>query len=43
LTHQKILIKYFGSIGNYKGAIRATIGTEEMNDRLISLLEESTK
>lgn len=43
LTHQKILIKYFGNIGNYKGAIRATIGTEEMNDRLISLLEESTK
>jgi histidinol-phosphate aminotransferase len=42
-THEKILIKYFGNIGNYKGAIRATIGTEEMNDRLISLLEKSTE
>jgi histidinol-phosphate/aromatic aminotransferase/cobyric acid decarboxylase-like protein len=41
LAQEKILVKYFGNIGNYKGAIRATIGTEEMNDKLISTLEES--
>src|SRR5919112_619886 len=32
LTHEKILTKYFGDIGNYQGAMRATIGTKEMND-----------
>jgi histidinol-phosphate aminotransferase len=43
LAHEKILAKYFGDIGNYQGAIRATIGTKEMNDKLISTLEELLK
>jgi histidinol-phosphate aminotransferase len=40
---EKILIKDFGNIGNYKGAMRATIGTKEMNDKLVSGLEKAIK
>ena len=43
LSQEKILIKDFGNIGNYKGAMRATIGTKEMNDKLVSVLEKATK
>ncbi len=43
LFQKKILIKDFGNIGNYRGAMRATIGTKEMNDKLVSILEKSTK
>ena len=43
LFEEKILIKDFGNIGNYKGAMRATIGTKEMNDKLVSVLEKSYK
>jgi histidinol-phosphate aminotransferase len=43
LFEEKILIKDFGNIGNYKGAMRATIGTKEMNDKLVSVLEKATK
>jgi histidinol-phosphate aminotransferase len=43
IFQEKILIKDFGDIGNYKGAIRATIGTKEMNDKLVSILENSLK
>jgi histidinol-phosphate aminotransferase len=42
LFQEKILIKDFGNIGDYKGAIRATIGTKEMNYRLLSTIEQST-
>jgi len=43
LFQEKILIKDFGDIGNYKGAMRATIGTKEMNDKLVLALEKATK
>ncbi len=43
LFQEKILIKDFGNIGNYKGAMRATIGTKEMNDKVVSIIEQSTK
>jgi histidinol-phosphate aminotransferase len=43
LFQEKILIKDFGNIGNYKGAMRATIGTKEMNDKLVSALEKAVK
>jgi histidinol-phosphate aminotransferase len=43
LTHERILIKYFGNIGNYKGALRATIGTREINDKLVSAFENLTE
>jgi histidinol-phosphate aminotransferase len=42
LFQEKILIKDFGNIGDYKGAIRTTIGTKEMNDRLLSTIEQLT-
>ena len=42
LFREKILVKGFGDIANYKGAMRVTIGTEEMNNRLISILESLT-
>lgn len=38
LFNNKILIKSFGDIGNYKGAIRSTIGPSEINDKIISIL-----
>jgi histidinol-phosphate aminotransferase len=43
LTQEKILIKYFGNIGNYEGALRATIGTREMNDKMVAVFENLTK
>jgi len=43
LFQEKILIKDFGDIGNYKGAMRATIGTKEMNNKLVLALEKATK
>jgi histidinol-phosphate aminotransferase len=42
LLEEKILIKGFGDIANYKGAMRVTIGTEEMNNKLVSILKNST-
>ncbi|MDQ6723971.1 MAG: histidinol-phosphate aminotransferase family protein, partial [Thermoproteota archaeon] len=42
LFKEKLLIKDFGDIGNYKGAFRATIGTKEINDKLVSIVEKST-
>lgn len=41
LFQEKILIKVFGDLANYKGAMRITIGTKEMNNKLISILEDS--
>ena len=38
---EKILIKNFGNLGNYKGAMRITIGSTEMNDKIISVFEKS--
>ena len=43
LTQEKILIKYFGNIGNYEGALRATIGTREINDKIVSVFENLTE
>lgn len=43
LTHERILIKYFGNVGNYKGALRATIGIREINDKLVSAFENLTE
>jgi histidinol-phosphate aminotransferase len=43
LFKEKLLIKDFGNIGNYKGAMRATIGTIEMNDILVTTIEKATK
>ena len=43
LFQEKILIKDFGNIGNYKGAMRATIGTKEMNNKVVSIIEQITK
>lgn len=37
LLNNKILIKSFGDLGNYKGAIRSTIGNSEINDKIISI------
>ncbi len=43
LFQEKLLIKDFGDIGNYKGAMRATIGTKEMNNKVVSIIEQITK
>jgi histidinol-phosphate aminotransferase len=43
LTQEKILIKYFGNIGNYEGALRATIGTREINDKMVAVFENLTE
>lgn len=43
LTNEKILAKYFGDFSNYKGAMRITIGNEEMNNKIISVIEKTVK
>ena len=43
LFKEKILIKDYGNIGNYKGAMRATIGTKEMNDKLVIDIRKSNR
>lgn len=40
---EKILIKNFGNLGNYQGAMRITIGNTEMNDKIISIFEKLSK
>ena len=42
LFKEKILVKEYGNLVNYKGAMRATIGTKEMNSKLVSILENLT-
>ena len=41
MVNEKILIKSFGNLGNYQGAMRITIGNTEMNDKIISIFEKS--
>ncbi|ALI34957.1 Histidinol-phosphate aminotransferase 2 [Candidatus Nitrosocosmicus oleophilus] len=41
LLNERILIKNFGDLGNYNGAMRITIGNTEMNDKVISVIEKS--
>ncbi|WP_148685223.1 pyridoxal phosphate-dependent aminotransferase [Candidatus Nitrosocosmicus hydrocola] len=41
MMNEKILIKNFGNLGNYQGAMRITIGNTEMNDKIISIFEKS--
>jgi histidinol-phosphate aminotransferase len=41
MVDEKILIKNFGNLGNYQGAMRITIGNTEMNDKIISIFEKS--
>ncbi len=41
LVAKKILIKNLGKVGTYIGAIRATIGNPEVNDKLICAIERA--
>lgn len=41
MFNEKILIKNYGNLGNYQGAMRITIGNEEVNDKIISVFEKS--
>ncbi|HKR73609.1 MAG TPA: histidinol-phosphate transaminase [Candidatus Nitrosocosmicus sp.] len=41
MVDEKILIKNFGNLGNYQGAMRITIGNTEVNDKIISIFEKS--
>jgi len=41
MMDEKILIKNFGNLGNYQGAMRITIGNTEVNDKIISIFEKS--
>lgn len=41
MMDEKILIKNFGNLGNYRGAMRITIGDSEVNDKIISIFEKS--
>lgn len=43
LMEEKILVKNFGDLGNYKGAMRITIGTSEMNEKVVSTIERSVE
>ncbi len=43
LFKEKLLIKEFGDIGNYKGAMRATIGKKEVNDAVVTTVEKAVK
>ncbi len=39
LFQEKILVKEYGNLVNYKGAMRVTIGTKQMNNKLATILE----
>ena len=41
MIDEKILIKNFGNLGNYQGAMRITIGNTDVNDKIISIFEKS--
>jgi histidinol-phosphate aminotransferase len=41
LEKQGIVVKMIGDIEGYRGCIRVTIGTEEMNDKFIKSIEKS--
>jgi histidinol-phosphate aminotransferase len=41
LEKQGIVVKMIGDIEGYRGCIRVTIGTEEMNDKFIKSVEEA--
>jgi histidinol-phosphate aminotransferase len=41
MMNEKILIKNFGNLGNYQGAMRITIGNTEMNEKIVSIFEKS--
>jgi histidinol-phosphate aminotransferase len=41
MNDEKILVKNFGNLGNYRGAMRITIGNTEINDKIISIFEKS--
>jgi histidinol-phosphate aminotransferase len=43
LSIGKILVKSLGKVGSYSGAIRATIGNPEVNDKLISAIERAVE